>query len=111
MKSSLEIFDTICRKCDNSAMYSWYCVDAERVGSGIAFDIHDKETDAMICCCSINCHKKYIEKDPDWPIGYVTFFFYNGRDSVTFDVQDYKCELGSIYMNDIIDMAIKVMNR
>lgn len=52
------------------------------------------------------CGKRQTISFFDWPFGRVHFMFYDGCDSLELNVEDYKCEVGSLYMN-----AIKMLYR
>ena len=111
MKSVMQLMSTINDKCENSGMdYSWYCTNIKCEDDKIAtFEIRRKSTDNIILMGAIECYTDYSF---DMPTGFVTFNFKDGRDNnVQLNVQDYKCEVGSIYMNDIVDMAIKMIYR
>ena len=111
MKSAKILFNTIHGKCSNGDMYNWKACKPKEHDNVVSFDVRKKADNQLLCSCAISCFEEYIERYPDWPIGRVHFLFYDGCDSLEFNIEDYKCEVGSIYMNDIIDMAIKILYR
>lgn len=111
MKSAKILFDTIYGKCSNGDMYNWKVCKPEEHDNVVSFDVREKADNQLLCSCAISCFAEYIERDPDWPFGRVHFMFYDGCSSLELNVEDYKCEVGSIYMNDIIDMAIDMLYR
>lgn len=111
MKSAKVLFDTIYGKCSNGDMYGWKACKPKEHDNVVSFDVRQKADNQLLCSCAISCFEECIERDPDWTIGRVHFLFYDGCDSLEFNVEDYKCEVGSIYMNDIIDMAIDMLYR
>lgn len=110
MKSAEALYDTICYKCDASDMYSWKVERYNEYDNVVSFDVRQKADDELLLSCRISGFEEY-EYGSDYPIGRVHFSFYDGCDALGLNVEDYKCEVGSIYMNDIIDMAIKMLYR
>ena len=91
-------------------MYSWKVERYNEYDNVVSFDVRQKADNQLLCSCALSCFEEYTY-DCDYPVGRVHFLFYDGCDSLEFNVEDYKCEVGSIYMNDIIDMAIKMLYR
>lgn len=110
MKSAKILFDSIYDKCSNGDMYSWKVCKPKEHDNIVSFDVRQKANNQLLCSCDISCFKEYPH-DCDYPVGRVHFLFYDGCDALELNVDDYKCEVGSIYMNDIIDMAIKMLYR
>ena len=110
MKSAKVLFDTIYGKCSNSDMYSWKTCKHKEHDNVVSFDVRQKAYNQLLCSCALSCFEEYAY-DCDYPVGRVHFRCYDGCDGVECRVEDYKCEFGSIYMNDIIDMAIKMLYR
>lgn len=110
MKSAKILFDTIYDKCSNSDMYSWKACKPKEHDNVVSFDVRQKADNQLLCSCVINYFEEYTY-DCDYLIGHVLFSFYDGCDTLELKVEDYKCEVGSIYMNDIIDMSIKMLYR
>lgn len=110
MKSAKALFDTIHGKCNNGDMYSWKACKPKEYDNVVSFDVRQKADDELLCSCGISGFEEY-EYGNDYPIGRVHFSFYDGCNALELNVEDYKCEVGSIYMNDIIDMAIKMLYR
>ena len=110
MKSAKVLFDTIHGKCSNGDMYGWKACNPKEYDNVVSFDVLQKADSQLLCSCALSCFEEYIY-DSDYPVGRVHFLFYDGCDSLEFNVKDYKCEVGSIYMNDIIDMAIDMLYR
>ena len=111
MKSAKILFDTIYGKCSNGDMYSWKACKPKEHENVVSFDLRQKVDNQLLCSCAISCFEEYTYYSHDYPIGRVHFLFYDGCDALELNVSDYKCEVGSIYMNDIIDMAIKMLYR
>ena len=109
MKSAEALYDTICYKCDASDMYSWKVERYNEYDNVVSFDVRQKVDNQLLCSCAISCFEEYTYYSHDYPIGRVHFLFYDGCDTLELNVSEYKCEVGSIYMNDIIDMAIKML--
>lgn len=110
MKSAKVLFDTIYGKCSNGDMYNWKACKPEEYDNVVSFDVRKKVDNQLLCSCAISCFEEYTY-DCDYPVGRVHFMFCDGCDALELNVEDYKCEVGSIYMNDIIDMAIKMLYR
>ena len=110
MKSAKVLFDTIYGKCSNGDMYNWKVCKPEEHDNVVSFDVRQKADNQLLCSCALSCFEEYAY-DCDYPVGRVHFSFYDGCDALELSVDDYKCEVGSIYMNDIIDMAIKMLYR
>lgn len=110
MKSAKVLFDTIHGKCSNGDMYSWKACKPKEHDNVVSFDVRQKADNQLLCSCAINCFEEYTY-GCDYLMGRVLFSFYDGCDALELNVEDYKCEVGSIYMNDIIDMAIKMLYR
>ena len=110
MKSAKVLFDTIYGKCSNGDMYSWKACKLEEYENVVSFDVRQKANNQLLCSCALSCFEEY-PYDCDYPVGRVHFMFCDGCDALELNVDDYKCEVGSIYMNDIIDMAIKILYR
>lgn len=110
MKSAKVLFDTIYGKCSNGDMYSWKACKPKEHDNVVSFDVRQKANNQLLCSCALSCFEEY-PYDCDYPVGRVHFLFNDGCDALGFNVEDYKCEVGSIYMNDIIDMAIKMLYR
>lgn len=111
MKSAKILFDTIYGKCSNGDMYSWKACKPKKHDNVVSFDVREKADNQLLCSCVISCFEEYTYYSHDYPIGRVHFLFYDGCDTLELNVSEYKCEVGSIYMNDIIDMAIKMLYR
>ena len=110
MKSAKVLFDTIYGKCSNGDMYSWKACKPKEHDKAVSFDVRQKANNQLLCSCALSCFEEYT-CDDDYPVVRVHFSFYDGCDALELNVEDYKCEVGSIYMNDIIDMAIKMLYR
>ena len=110
MKSAEALYDTICYKCDASDMYSWKVERYNEYDNVVSFDVREKAGDELLCSCGISGFEE-CDYGSDYPVGRVHFSFYDGCNALELNVEDYKCEVGSIYMNDIIDMAIKMLYR
>ena len=110
MKSAKVLFDTIYGKCSNGDMYSWKACKPKEHDNVVSFDVRQKADDQLLCSCAISCFEEYAD-GCDYLMGRVLFSFYDGCDALELNVEDYKCEVGSIYMNDIIDMSIKMLYR
>ena len=109
MKSAKILFDTIHVKCSNGDMYNWKACKPKEYDNVVSFDVRQKADNQLLCSCAISCFEDTY--DSNWPVGRVHFLFYDGCSSLELNVEDYKCEVGSIYMNDIIDMAIDMLYR
>lgn len=110
MKSAKILFDTVYGKCSNGDMYNWKVCKPKEYDNTVSFDVRQKADNQLLCSCAISCFEEHTY-DSDYLIGRVLFSFYDGCDALELNVEDYKCEVGSIYMNDIIDMAIKMLYR
>lgn len=110
MKNAKILFDTIHDKCSNGDMYGWKACKPKEHDNVVSFDVRQKTDNQLLCSCALSCFEEYIY-DGDYPVGRVNFLFYDGCDALELNVEDYKCEVGSIYMNDIIDMAIDMLYR
>ena len=110
MKSAKVLFDTIYGKCGNGDIYSWKACKSKEHDNVVSFDVRQKADNLLLCSCTLSCFEEYTYND-DYPVGRVHFLFCDGCDALELNVDDYKCEVGSIYMNDIIDMAIKMLYR
>lgn len=110
MKSANVLFDTIRGKCSNGDMYNWKVCKPEEHDNEVSFDVRQKADNQLLCTCALSCFEVYT-RDWDYPVSRVHFLFYDDCDALELNVEDYKCEVGSIYMNDIIDMAIKMLYR
>lgn len=110
MKSAKVLFDTIYGKCSNGDMYSWKACKPEEHDNVVSFDVRQKTDNQLLCSCTLSCFEEY-PYDCDYPVGRVHFLLDDGCDALELNVEDYKCEVGSIYMSDIIDMAIKMLYR
>ena len=106
MKSAKVLFDAIHGKCSNGDMYSW----PKEHDNVVSFDVRQKADNQLLCSCAINCFEEHTY-GCDYLMGRVLFSFYDGCDALELSVEDYKCEVDRIYMNDIIDMAIKMLYR
>lgn len=91
-------------------IYSWKACKPKEHDNVVAFDVRQKTGNQLLCSCALSCFEEYA-CDCDYPVGRVHFLFYDGCDALELNVDDDKCEVGSIYMNDIIDMAIKMLYR
>ena len=110
MKSAKILFDTIYGKCSNGDMYSWKACKPKEHDNVVSFDVRQRVDNQLLCSCAISCFEEYTY-GCDYLMGRVLFSFYDGCDALELNVEDYKCEVGSVYMNDIIDMAIKMLYR
>lgn len=110
MKSAKVLFDTIYGKCSNGDMYNWKACKPKEHDNVVSFDVRQKANNQLLCSCALSCFEEY-PYDCDYPVGRVHFMLCDGCDALELNVEDYKCEVGSIYMNDIIDMAIKMLYR
>lgn len=110
MKSAKVLFDTIHGKCSNGDMYSWKACKPKEHDNVVSFDVRQRVDNQLLCSCAISCFEEYTY-GCDYLMGRVLFSFYDGCDALELNVEDYKCEVGSIYMNDIIDMAVKMLYR
>lgn len=110
MKNANQIFNTIETRCNaTNSMYTWYVNNKDYDDDlGVVFDVRDKATHDVLCHCGILPFTMYSDGEA---YGNVEFNLWDGFDFVTFDCGDYKCEIGSIYMNDVIDMAINILYR
>lgn len=110
MKSAKILFDTVYGKCSNGGTYNWKTCKPKEHDNTVSFDVRQKADNQLLCSCAISCFEEHTY-DSDYLIGRVLFSFYDGCDALELNVEDYKCEVGSIYMNDIIDMGIKMLYR
>ena len=110
MKNAKVLFDTIHGKCSNGDMYSWKVCKPKKYDNIVSFNVRQKADNQLLCFCALSCFEEHTY-DCDYPVGRVHFLFCDGCDALELNVEDYKCEVGSIYMNDIIDMAIKMLYR
>jgi len=105
MKSVFAIVDTIDRKCQEND-YGWQPVFiSKKDDETVTFDIQDLSNYAIHT--SVIVRVLIINGE-----GYVRFELSDDySNDCVLTVKDYKCEIGSIYMNDIINMMLKMLSR
>lgn len=111
MKRAKDLFLTITRNCGASETYNWYVDRFQEHDNIVSFDVRQKEDNGLLLSCAVHCFEEYTYYSHDCPIGRVHFSFYDGCESLEFNTDNDNCQVGSSYMNDTIDMAIKMLYR